>query len=124
MLEKIVLSISTAIFFVCSFIVNSIFSSYPAEAPTAESAITVSATVRNADAVSLVGKWSGVGKLIEFTDDGRIMCDKLAASYRLDGNILTVSVQMGKAEHIYKAEIEFIDENNIRLGSVSLRKVQ
>ena len=124
MLEKIALSISTAIFFVCSFIVNSIFPSQPADAVPAEPAIAVSASVSNTATPSLVGKWSGGGKVIEFTADGRILCDGIVAEYRFDGEHLTVNADIGGREQEYRTEIEIIDTRNIKLDTLTLRKTQ
>jgi len=127
MLEKIALSISTVIFFVCTFIVNSIFPPQnEAVNPTdaAESAITVSISDKSIDSIPLTGIWSGAGKIIEFTDDGKVICDGITADYRLDGQKLTVNVDIGGVKQEYKIDMEFIDRRNIMLGSTAFRKTQ
>ena len=124
MLEKIILSISTAIFFVCTFIVNSIFPPQTADAASVnetEAAVMASA---NAAVSPLTGKWMCTEKIIEFTEGGKIVCDGISADYKLDGQLLTVNLSIGGNDHEYKTEVEFIDPRNIRLGSVTLRKVQ
>ena len=125
MLEQIALSISTAIFFVCAFIVNSLLPSQPAEqVPAEEPAVGVFAFADSENAMSLEGKWHGGGKTVEFTADGKIICEGITADYRLDGQKLTVKASIGGNFHEYSTDIEIIDGRNIRLGELTLHKVE
>ena len=89
MLEQIALSISTALFFLCSLIVSSILPTQPNNDIGTEPAVGVSASVNEDARFSLSGKWSGNGNVFEFTDGGKLIYNGNTANYRFDGEKLT-----------------------------------
>lgn len=125
MLEQIALSISTAIFFLCTLIVSSIMPSEPVIAsPNEDIAVMASAESSFPENFSLVGKWKGEGKVVEFTDNGEMLYDGISARYRLDGEKLTIIANINGTSREYTMTLDIIDGRNVVLGAISLHKVE
>ena len=98
MLEEIVLSISTAIFFLCTAVVGSVV---PAEAPHVAVSASVQAEEASIDTdkapktFDLIGTWKSGGHTLVFKPSGRLIFDGRSMSYSLDGNIITVTSEVG-----------------------------
>jgi len=124
MLEQIALSISTALFFLCSLIVSSILPTQPNNDIGAEPAVGVSASVNEEVRFSLIGKWNGNGHIFEFTTDGKLIYNGNTANYRFDGEKLTVTANINGVSREYTAGVEVIDGRNIMLSEIALHKVE
>ncbi len=124
MLEEIALSISTAIFFMCAFLVNGIVPQTPAE--TAVPCETVVAT----DEFSLVGTWNSDGRVFEFKDNGRLIYNGQIMNYSHDGDTVTVNARIGKpsekngAKRTYNMKLELLGDRIIKLNGVTLYRTE
>ena len=120
MIEEIVLSISTAIFFMCAFLVNGIVPQSPSEPDVP------CETVVAAEDFSLVGTWNSDGRVFEFKDNGRLIYNGQIMNYSLDGDTVTVNAAIGKpagkngAKRTYNMKLELLGERVIKLNGVTL----
>ena len=125
MLEQIALSISTAIFFLCTVLVSSILPGTTSNTDlTVEPAVKASAEVNEPCVISLVGKWSGEGNLFEFTDTGKLIYNGITASYSFDGKKLTVTANIEGISRQYSVDVEAVDGRNIIIGGVVLHRTE
>ena len=124
MIEEIALSISTAIFFMCAFLVNGIVPQTPAE--TAVPCETIVA----ADEFSLVGTWNSDGRVFEFKNNGRLIYNGQIMTYSLDGDTVTVNTRIGKpteksgAKRTYNMKLELLGDRIIKLNGVTLYRTE
>ena len=120
MIQEIALSISTAIFFMCAFLVNGIVPQTPSE--PAVSCETVAA----ADTFTIVGTWNSDGRVFEFKDNGRLIYNGQIMNYSLDGDTVTVNAKIGtpteknSAKRTYNMKLERLGERVIKLNGVTL----
>ena len=120
MLEEIALSISTAIFFMCAFLVNGVVPQTPAEPSVPCETIVAD------QEFSLVGTWNSDGQIFEFTKNGKLIYNGQIMTYSQGGDTVTVSTRIGKptekssAKRTYNMKLELLGENIIRLNGVTL----
>lgn len=125
MLEEIALSISTAIFFVCAFLVNGLVPQTP------EKTAVPCEIVENIEDFTLVGTWSGNSHTLEFTKSGKLVCNDQIIDYTADNSSVTVSAAINGFDNkktnrgskpIYTMKLELLDESTVKLGGVTLRR--
>ena len=127
MLEEIALSISTAIFFMCAFLVNGLVPQAP------DDTAVPCEIVENIDTVSLVGTWNGNDHILEFTKSGKLVCNDQVISYTVDDGSVSVDTTIDGfstkktnrgSRHAYTMELELLGQNTVKLGGVTLQRAE
>ena len=131
MLEEIALSISTALFFICTIVVSAVLPmprdgvELPAETVVhmdeSSDRYTVPTSARPLD---ITGEWSCNGKTFVFTRDGKLLFGNHSADYSFSDGKLTVSFTAGGKKHDYTAELEQVDSKLIKLNGTPLYRVK
>ncbi|MBQ8552183.1 MAG: hypothetical protein IJ428_05145 [Clostridia bacterium] len=133
MLEEIALSISTAIFFLCTAVVSSILPSDTSEVSDVPTAVQCSSDIimtetdteipASAVVFDLIGEWKSAGHTFEFKSPDRLTLDGLAMSYSLDGNVITVTSEIGGAVRTYELAFVPISDRVMKLNGITAYKI-
>lgn len=131
MLEEIALSISTALFFICTIVVSAVLpmprdgADLPAETVVhmdeSFESYTVPTSVRPMD---ITGEWSCNGKIFVFTRDGKLLFGNHSADYCFSDGKLTVTFTVGDKKRDYTAELEQVNSKLIKLNGTPLYRVK
>ena len=125
MFEELVLSLSTAIFFICTLMVSAVIPAAPLETSSVCETIsenTVAASITPNDSFSLTGVWNNSGRCFEFTRHGKILFDSNSADYSYDGENITVKALIDGTERSYTFKIEVLSPRVIKIGEVLFYK--
>lgn len=130
MFEEIALSISTALFFLCTLLVSSVL---PQDMPVSsepmpnicEIAVEEVAVIpKGSDSFSIVGSWNNGGRIFDFYDNGKLVFDSHRASWSQEGNKVKISADIGGNERVYTLELEVVEPHIIRLNGVTFYKIK
>ena len=130
MFEEIALSISTALFFLCTLVVSSVLpqdmtvSSEPIPSICETAVEETATTAKGADSFSIVGSWNNGGRTFDFCDNGKLVFDSHNARWRLDGDRVTVSAEIDGSERTYSLRLEVIEPGIMKLGGVTFFKTK
>ena len=122
MLEDIALSISTLVFFLCTFVVNSMAPAVPdvpAEPIAPETAVEAIVT---AEAFELAGVWNSGGRVFEFTRSGKLLYNGQAMPYELDGSTMLVTAEVDGSTRLYRLSFEPVSARVLKLNGVAMYK--
>ena len=122
MLKEIALSISTLVFFLCNFVVNSIAPSAPDAPlePIVPEAVEAAVTSETFD---LVGVWNSGGRVFEFTGSGKLLHNGKVMPYKLIGSKLHVTAEVDGTKRQYSLSFEPISARVLKLNGVTMYKV-
>lgn len=118
MLEQISLSISTAIFLVCTVIANSFFPKAPEQAVPASVTTSVAS-----ESNSVVGKWNSNGRVFEFTDSGKLIFDGKSSKYSIVGDTIVIETEIAGENRKYELPLSFISDKVASIGGVRMYRV-
>ncbi len=131
MLEEIALSISTAIFFLCTAVVGSCL---PAEAQQCSAPVSVNEAVETENAVSedtsepfefdIIGTWKSGGHTFEFKPSGRLIFDGRDMAYSLDGNVITITSEAGGGVRTTELAFVPLSERVMKINGITAYKTQ
>ncbi len=129
MLEEIALSISTAIFFLCTALVGSVL---PGDASSVDNTSAVmcsidtveAATDTGAAAISfdLIGEWKSAGHTLIFKSPDRLILDGRTMSFSLDGSVITVTSEVGGAVRVYELAFVPMSDRVMKLNGITAYK--
>ncbi|MBQ8249534.1 MAG: hypothetical protein IJY93_06610 [Clostridia bacterium] len=127
MLEEIALSISTAIFFMCAFLVNGLMPQTPSDTAAPCEIVEV------ADNFTVIGTWSTGNRTLEFTKSGKLICNGQVIDYKEDSCSVTVDTALdgfksekatGGTKKGYTMKLELLGDDSIKLGGVTLSRAE
>lgn len=130
MLEELALSISTALFFICTIVVSAVLPTPPSETDLPHENVsymcdedihTVSVSTVPFD---IVGEWNCQGKCVSFTGDGRMTVGEHTVHYGLSGDTVTVKANINGEERIYSMKLEVTDNTTMKLNGVTFHRVK
>lgn len=130
MLEEIALSISTAIFFICTLFVSAVLPSPPTDVGTPHETVKYVNTEENsvlfvsAAPFDIAGEWSCQGKTVSFTRDGKMTVGEHTLNYRLAGGTLTLGTNINGEERVYSMKLDIVDSRTMKLNGVPFFKVK
>ncbi len=130
MLEELALSLSTAIFFICTVMVSAVIPSSPSETSSIcetvtespDTAVSVISSTQN-DLFSLVGVWNNSGRSFEFTKQGELLFDNNTADYSFDGENVTIKALIDGVERSYTFKLEILSPRVVKIGGVVFYKI-
>lgn len=130
MLEELALSISTALFFICTIVVSAVLQTPPSDTDLPhenisymydEDIYTVSVSTVPFD---IVGEWTCQSKCVSFTGDGRMIVGEHTVHYGLTGDTVTVKANINGEERIYSMKLEVTDNSTMKLNGVTFHRVK
>lgn len=133
MLEEIALSISTAIFFLCTALVGSVL---PSDTPTADSTPAVMCSIDTVEAApdadtathtvefDLIGEWKSAGHTLIFKSPDRLILDGRSMSFSLDGNVITVTSEIGGTVRVYELAFVPMSDRVMKLNGINAYKIR
>ncbi len=129
MFEQIALSLSTALFFLCTLVVNSVLPETPANTKPIDAGYEISdertvPTYLNVDSFSIVGDWNNGGRCFSFKNDGKLLFDGQEASWLYDGENMVIKKDIDGNKRIYTLKLEVLEPNVIRLNGVTFYKTK
>ena len=127
MFEELALSLSTAIFFICTLMVSAVIPAATSEASdvcetATESAVTA-ASVIPSDSFSLTGVWNNSGRSFEFTKQGKLLFNNNSADYSYDGENITVTALIDGTARSYTFKLEILSPRVMKIGEVLFYKI-
>lgn len=131
MLEEIALSISTAIFFICTAIVSAVLPMPPADIEIPTEAVSRNdgnvehpAVFTSASPFDIVGEWSCNGKTFVFTRDGKLLFGDHIINYSFADGKVTVIAAVGGEKREYRLNFERVDEGVMKLNGTPFYRVK
>lgn len=130
MLEEIALSISTALFFLCAFVVNGVLPQERAETAVPCEVVEYESIEDN---FSLVGTWNSGGREFKFTKSGQLIYNGQTMSYTKDGDAVNVSAAIDGitkndtprgTKRNYSLKLEVLSERVMKLNGVTLYRTE
>ncbi len=127
MFEELALSLSTAIFFICTLMVSAVIPSSTLETSSvcetvSESAVTAASAIPS-DSFLLTGVWNNSGRSFEFTKQGKILFDNNTADYSYDGENITIKAVIDDKERSYTFNLEILSPRVMKIGEVIFYKI-
>ena len=126
MFEELALSLSTAIFFICTLMVSAVIPAAPLETSSICETVTentVAASITQGDSFSLAGTWNNSGRSFEFTKNGKLLFDNNSADYSYDGENITVTAIIDGTERSYTFKLEILSPRVMKIGDVLFYKI-
>lgn len=130
MFEELALSLSTAIFFICTLMVSEVIPSSQSETSAAcenvsespDNTVAVASVVPD-DNFTLSGVWNNSGRSFEFTNQGKLLFDSNSADYSYDGENITVTALIDGNERSYTFKLEILSPRVMKIGNVIFYKI-
>lgn len=130
MFEELALSLSTAIFFICTLMVSAVIPSSPLEASSicetisesADNAVAAASAIPS-DSFLLTGVWNNSGRSFEFTKEGKILFDNNTANYSYDGENIVIKATIDGEERSYTFKLEIMSPRVMKIGEVLFYKI-
>lgn len=69
---------------------------------------------------TICGKWEGCGISYEFFPNGKLLLGGKMMKYAVEGNIVSISTEIGGEKRICRLPLEITGDRTIRLGNISL----
>ncbi len=131
MFEEIALSISTALFFLCTLVVSAVLPTPPSDTEIPHENVSYTDEDENASAVSvssapfdITGEWNCQGKNVSFTRDGRMIVGEQTLHYGLSGDTVTVKANVNGEERVYSMKLEVTDSRTMKLNGVTFYRIK
>ncbi len=129
MLEEIALSISTALFFLCTAVVGSVLPedtacmSVPVSVSASVDSETADTTAVTPQKFDIVGTWKSGGHTLEFKPSGRLIFDGRSMSYSIDGSVITVTTEIGGIVRTRELAFVPLSENLMKINGIAAYKI-